>query len=316
MRHRIRSFVSKIDWRAKIQNYALLTLGAVVLALNANLFLAPARLTPGGLLSISIIINEFTGWPLGVMMLILNIPMVALGFRYLGRFRFLTRTVFVVALYSLGIDLLAQILPPRGLTDNLLLNAVYAGVVGGVGTGFVYRGRGTPGGTGVLGRVLQLKSGVPISQVYLLTNGLIILAAVLVFGWERALFAFMTLFIWGLAADYILEGPSVVRTAFIITDSARDVSRAVINQLGLGITAWPAQGMFTETDHVVLFCTVSRPDVNILREMVAEIDPRAFVVIGHGHQATGGVFRHAFGLDPLKGGRVKPRPQTVEAEGD
>jgi len=101
----------------------------------------------------------------------------------------------------------------------------------------------------------------------------------------------VTLFIWGVATDQVLEGPSVVRTVFIVTDRTNEVSQIVFERLGLGLTAWPAQGMFTHREHTVLFCTISRPDVNLFKSVVLQADPDAFVVIGHGHQATGGVFR-------------------------
>jgi uncharacterized membrane-anchored protein YitT (DUF2179 family) len=119
----------------------------------------------------------------------------------------------------------------------------------------------------------------------------VVLAAGLVFGWNRALYALVTLYIWGIAADHVLEGPSVVRTAFIVTDRPDAVTRTVFSRLGIGVTAWSAQGMFTAAEHTVLFCTVSRPDMNALKGVVTEADPDAFVVIGHGHQATGGVYR-------------------------
>jgi len=291
MGRRVRALVVRFDLQFTLQNYLLLTAGALVLAINVNLFLAPSKIAPGGVSGSAIIINEFTGWPIGLMMLILNVPLVAVGFRYLGRFHFLVRTLYVVFLYSLGVDLLAGWLPAEGITDDLMLNALYGGVVGGIGTGLVYRGRGTSGGTGIVGRVLQLRTGVPMSQVYLITDGAVIMVAGLVFGWERALYALVTLFIWGVAADHVLEGPSVVRTAFIVTDRPRDVTQVVFSRLGIGVTAWPAQGMFTAEAHTVLFCTVSRPDVNGLKTVVIEVDPEAFVVIGHGHQASGGVLR-------------------------
>ncbi len=224
-------------------------------------------------------------------MLVLNITLVILGFFHLGRFRFLVRTLFVVLIYNLGIDFLAPWLPPAGITDDLLLNTLYGGVTGGIGFGLVYRGQGTSAGTGILGRVLQLKTGVPISQIYIFTDGVIILALGLVFGWENALYALLMLFVWGLVADYVLEGPSVVRTAFIVTDSPQQVAHTLFNRLGVGVTAWSGQGMFTGTEHVILFCTVSRPDVAGLKSAVADIDPHAFMVIGHGHQAKGGVLR-------------------------
>jgi len=291
MGRRVRGLAARFDLQYIMQNYLLLTAGALVLAVNVNLFLAPSKIAPGGVSGSAIIINEFTGWPIGLMMLILNVPLLAVGFRYLGRFHFLVRTLYVVLLYSLGVDLLAGLLPAEGITDDLMLNALYGGVVGGIGTGLVYRGRGTSGGTGIVGRVLQLRTGVPMSEVYMITDGAVVLVAGLVFGWERALYALVTLFIWGIAADHVLEGPSVVRTAFIVTDKPKEVTQAVFSRLGLGVTAWPARGMFTAAEHTVLFCTVSRPEVNALKAMVIEVDPETFVVIGHGQQASGGVLR-------------------------
>ncbi len=289
MRQKTRALIWRLDLKSALRDCLLLTIGGLLLAVNLNLFLAPSNIAPGGVSGTAIIINEFTGWPLGLTMLLLNVPLVILGFRYLGRFRFLIRTVYVMLLYNLGADLLARWIPSGGITDDLLLNALYGGVVAGIGVGLVYRGGGTTAGTGILARVLQMRTGVPVSQLYIVTDGGVILVAGLVFGWERGLYALMTLFVWGLAADYVLEGPSVVRTAFIVTDWPEAVAHAMLSNLQLGVTAWPAQGMFTESEHTVLFCTVSRPYEGALRSVVAEVDPQAFVVIGHGHQASGGV---------------------------
>ena len=293
MRNRARALISRLDLRATLQDYVLLTVGGVLMAANLNLFLAPSNIAPGGVSGTAIIVNKFTGWPIGLTMLVLNVPLAVLGFRHLGRFRFLIRTVYVMLLYSLGVDFLARWIPSGGITDDLLLNALYGGVVGGLGVGLVYRGGGTTAGTGILGRLLQMRTGIPVSQIYIVTDGGVILVAGLVFGWEKGLYALMTLFVWGLAADYVLEGPSVVRMAFIITDKPQAVAHAVLGNLRLGVTAWPAQGMFTKSEHTVLFCTVSRPYEGALKSVVAGVDPDAFLVIGHGHQASGGVLGRA-----------------------
>lgn len=292
MRQRLKTTFSKFNPRATVQEYLILTAGALLLAIGVDIFMAPANIAPGGVAGIAIIINNFSGWPIGTTMLVLNIPMLFLGYRHLGRFRFLTRTLYVVLLYNLGVDFLAPWLPPHGVTNDLLLNSLYTAVIGGVGSGLIYRAQGTSAGTGVLGRVLQLKTGFPLSQVYLMTDGVIIGVLGLVFGWERALYSLLTLFVWGLATDYVIEGPSVIRTAFIVTDKAEEVAHILFSRLGIGVTAWVGRGMFTETEHAVLFCTLSRPDVNVLKSVVVEVDPRAFVVIGQGHQARGGVVRH------------------------
>lgn len=280
----------RIDLRSLLQRYLLLTAGALLAAVNIALFLAPSNIAPGGVSGIAIIINEVTGWPIGITMLVLNIPLITLGFRYLGRFRFLTSTLYTVLLSNLGVDLFGHLLRDAVLTDDLLLNALYGGVAGGIATGLIYRGGGTSAGTGVVARILQMRTGIPISQIYLVTDGAVILVASLIFGWEAGLYALITLFVWGIAADFVLEGPSVVRIAFIVTDKPQEVAEAVFHELRLGVTSWPAEGMFTEREHTVLFCTVSRPYERALRSVVTQADPQAFLVIGHGHQASGGVF--------------------------
>lgn len=277
-----------VDWRKTLATYAVLTLGGLILASNVAVFLAPSQIAPGGVSGAAIILNHLLHFPVGVMMLVMNVPLLALGFRNLGRFHFLSKTLYVVLIYNLGADVVANVLP-HGVSQNVLLNAIFAGVVGGIGTGLVYRAGGTTASTGIISRILQLKTGVPISQVYFVTDGLIILAAGIVFGWEAALYALVTLFVWGIATDYVLEGPSVIRTAFIVTDKRDQVASALLEKLQIGVTAWTGEGMFTEQEHHVLFCTVSRPFVDSLRTIVTEADPQAFVVITHGHQATGGV---------------------------
>jgi uncharacterized membrane-anchored protein YitT (DUF2179 family) len=296
VRQKFKTLTTQLGPRPSLQNWFFLTLGAFLQILNVDIFLAPAQLSPGGVTGLAIIVNHFTGWPIGMIMMALNIPMLFLGYRYLGGFRFLVNTLYVVLLINLGVDFMARWLP-RGITDDVLLNALYGAVLGGIATGLIYRGRGTTAGSGVISRVLQMKTGIPISQLYIMTDGGIILLAGLVFGWEKALYALLALFLWGVVADYVLEGPSVVRTIFIVTDMAEEVAQALLTRLQIGVTAWPAQGKFT---HTVLFCSVNRPEVNELRAIVTEVDPHAFMVIGQGHQASGGVLRPVSPKAPKK----------------
>ena len=288
---KIAKLVVNIDYRLILPEYLLLTIGAVIMAINFDLFLAPFNIAPGGASGAAIILYEFTGWPKGLTMLILTLPMLVVGFFYLGRFRFLVRAFYVTLVYSLGVDGLTIILPPAGVTNDLLLNALYGGIIGGVGIGLIYRGGTSPAGTSVISRVIQLKTGIPNSQVYILIDGGVILIAGLVFGWEMSLYAFVTLFTWGFVADYVLEGPSVVRTVFIVTDSPAEVSQVLMDRLGVGVTGWAVEGMFSKAEHTTLFSTVNRSDVKVLKAIVNAADPKAFVVIAQGHQAKGGMLR-------------------------
>jgi uncharacterized membrane-anchored protein YitT (DUF2179 family) len=256
----------------------------------------------GGL---SLILNHYTGIPRGIGMLLMSIPLIGLGFWKLGRFRFLVRTLYVTAFYTLGVDLTARFFPPQGIVNDLLLTALYGGVLGGIGYGLIVHGRGMVSGTGIISRILQLRTGIPISQLYIFIDGFIIIALGLTFGWERALYGLIMLFVWGLASDYVLEGPSVVRMVFIVTDRSEAVGAILMQRLGVGVTRWVGEGMYTQEERVILFCTVPRPDVEILNSAISEIDPDAFVVIGQGHQAKGGVVRPPV-FDDASANKPKP----------
>jgi uncharacterized membrane-anchored protein YitT (DUF2179 family) len=281
----------RVNWAALIWQIFLLVLGSFISALAVIMFEAPYRIAPGGVSGAAVILNDLFGLPIGVMVLIGNIPIQILAFRMLGGWRALAATIFTLVLYSIMIDLLTPYFPADLAGEDVFLAALFGGIVGGIGAGLIYRAGGTLGGTSTLGRILQQKYGIPLSSSSLYTDTFVIAAAGLAFNWQLALYAMVTLFVAGAVADYILEGPSVVRTAVVITDHPREVADVVLDELGRGVTGWQAQGMFTEQPHTLLYITISRGQVNQLRGLVLQADPRAFVVIGQAHSAYGHGFR-------------------------
>jgi uncharacterized membrane-anchored protein YitT (DUF2179 family) len=278
------SSVLTLGWQV-----VLLTLGAVISAIAVIVFEAPFDIAPGGISGIAIILNSVIGTPIGLVILLGNIPIQLLGYRLLGGWRVVAATVFAVGLYSILIDVLTPYFTI--VSDDRFLNALFGGLIGGIGTGLVLRGGGTMGGTSTLGRILQQRYGIPLSSSTLYTDGAVVLLAGLVFGWEGALYAMVALFVGGATADYVLEGPSVIRTAVIITDHPQQVAERIFADMSRGVTAWEAKGMFTEQSHTVLYVTVGRSEVNALRRIVTSVDPNAFLVIGQGHAAYGEGFR-------------------------
>ncbi len=271
-------------------NWLLLTAGALVGALGFVLFLAPGNVAPGGVMGLTLVVSRYLpiGVPEGTLLLLLNVPLLYLGYRRLGGGAFVVRTVYVVLLMGVAIDLLPAVLPVQGISDDPLLNAIYGGAMTGAASAFAIRGYGNIGGTGILARVFQKGSGMPIGQIYLLIDGSIVLLLGFAFGWERALYSLVALFLMGLVTDYGVEGPSVVRTVFIVTDHPRDVSLALQMRLNTGVTAWKGEGMYEGGERNVLFCTVNRSEERELLRLVREVDENAFVVIGQGQTASGG----------------------------
>ena len=276
--------------KVRLFNGITLTLGAIGGALGFNLFLEPGNVAPGGILGLTLVANQVLPFelPNGLLMLALNVPLLYLGYKTLGGASFMFRTLYVVAVMTVAIDLSAQFLPGTGVSDDPLLNALYGGAVSGAANALIIRAFGNMGGTSILGRVIQRRTGMPIGQVYLMTDGLIVVLLGLAFGWERALYSMIALFVSGAVTDYGIEGPSIVRTVFVITEHPRDVAAALQAGLRTGVTAWPGEGMYQGGQRTVLFCTVNRAEVRELRRIVHETDPLGFLVVGQGQSATGG----------------------------
>lgn len=284
---------------AQVRDYAIIFVGAMMQAACMVLFLIPAQLAAGGVSGAALIVNKFTGWPIGMMVLAGNLPLFWLGWRYLGGRRFLLRTVFASVVFSVGLDSLTLLLPRAGLTHDLLLNALYGGVIGGIGSGLVIRAQGTSGGTEILARLLSLRYGISLSQSYLYTDSVVVLVAGLAFSWEQALYAIIALYVWGVATDLFLEGSDVARTATIVTEQPEAVARHIMDELARGITAWPGTGLYSGRNKQVLFCVVSRAEVAQLKAIIHEADPQAFVVIGVAHEALGEGFKPLSGAHRL-----------------
>jgi len=280
--------------REQIWSVLTLVVGASVQAFAYAAFMVPYQIAAGGMGGLSLVISHWTGFPVGATYFVLNIPMFLLGYLNLGRWQFLGKTLLGVAIFSVLTDLLLQwlpgVFPYFPITDNMLLSAVYGGIVGGIGGGLIYRSGAGGSGTSILGRVIQMRTGAPLSQIMLLTDGVIVLIMGMVFGWETSLYALLMLFLWGMASDYVLEGPSSVRTVLIVTAQPDAVIAALRTELGRTASHWTVTGGYSGDERQMIMCTVQRPQVNALKRIVNFTDPTAFYVIGDAHQAVGGDF--------------------------
>ena len=276
---------------SQFRDYVVIFIGASLQAVCFALFLVPGRLAAGGLSGAAQIINRFTGWPIGTMILIANIPLFIMGWKFLGGRRFLARTVFASVVFSVVLDTLLFIVPPEGVTSEQILNALYGALLGGIGGGLVIRMKGTSGGTEILARLLSRRFGIPLSQSYLYTDAIVVFLSGLAFSWSHALYALIVLYAWGVVTDFVVEGQGVVRTATIITDQPEAVAKQIMADLVRGVTAWPGTGMYSGQGKQILFCVVSRAELAQLKAIIHEADPNAFVVIGVAHEALGEGFK-------------------------
>ncbi|ABY36218.1 MAG TPA: YitT family protein [Chloroflexus aurantiacus] len=274
-----------------LTDYALLTVGALLSATAVRFFLVPNQVVTGGLTGVAQLLNTFIGTPVGVVVLILNIPLLIAGWRYLGGAVFGVRTFYTVVVMSLAIDGLAPFARP--ITNDPLLYSLYGGVIDGIGIGLVLRARGTTGGSDILARLIERRFGVQPGRSLLGFDTMVFTAALFSYGPEKILYALLVAFTASRAIDTVLAAGKGARQALIITSSPEPIRQAVLHRIGRGVTQLEAIGGYTGATRAVLLCVVARTEIGALKNIVSNIDPAAFVIIGEVEEVLGEGFTPA-----------------------
>ena len=272
-----------------LADYATITVGAILIALSADLFAIPNQVVPGGLTGVATILHYTLHVPVGLTTLLLNVPLLLAGYRWSGGRRFAVRTVFATSVMALTIDLLANRV--HSVTTDPLLYTIYGGLLDGLGMGLVFRARGTTGGTDILAQLLNRWTGISLGAWLLVLNAAVLGTAGLILGWERALYALILSYASSRAIDLVQEGLSYSKSALIISGRADQVKEAILQQLARGVTVLHGQGGYTGIVRDVLLSVVRQSEVSQLKQIVYTIDPAAFVIIGHVQEVLGEGFK-------------------------
>lgn len=272
-----------------IQDYLLITAGALIIAANVPLFLEPNQVVSTGVTGIAMLAYFSWGWPIGLVTLLINLPLILAGIRWGGGLRFFVRTIYAVIVFTAGIDILGRVLPP--IQGDPLIYTLFGGFLDGIGIGLVLRGSGTTGGTDIIAQLLNRYVGVPFGTLFIVVNGAILLAAAFVVGIVPVLYALIINFISGRVVDTVQEGVGYARAVMIISRRAEQIQHAILEDLGRGITLLEARGAYTRSPQPALYTVISRSQVTPLKRIIAEIDPEAFVVVSEAHEVLGEGFQ-------------------------
>lgn len=263
--------------------------GAILNALSINLFLTPAHVYSSGFTGVAQLLArllEHTPIPLstGILLFILNIPVAYLGWRRVGK-RFTLYSFFSVVMTTLFLEWI----PVHSISDNILLNAVFGGVIQAIGVGITLKWGASTGGLDIIALVLSRKTDRPIGIYFFALNGLITLSAGLLFGWEKALYTLVTIYASSRVIDSIHTRYQKL-TALIITGKGAEIQKAIHDKMVRGITRIPAKGAYYGEDKEMLMIVLTRYELYALEQTIKEVDPHAFTNIV---QTTGifGFFR-------------------------
>ena len=273
--------------RAELKNAILILVGLIFCALGFNLFLIPNNIAAGGFTGIAQLINSVTGFPVGTIALILNVPLFLVSMKSLG-LRFGVRSLAA----TIGFSLLLDNLHVPVVTNDLWLSTVYGGLMSGLGFGLILRGSATTGGTDMLASLIhRLIPSIRVSVGMFIIDGLVILASAFVYDTAAAMYALICILISNVVIDFVLEGPNSSHSFFIISDKSDEIAARIMQELDRGVTGLEGMGMYSHQHKRVLLCVVSRMETVTLRRIVFSVDPRAFVVSAKAHDTYGEGFK-------------------------
>jgi uncharacterized membrane-anchored protein YitT (DUF2179 family) len=260
--------------------------GAVISAFGIQGFIVPSGLGAGGVSGIALLLFYTLKLPIGLMTFILNIPLLALGWREVNR-EFVFKTIWGLVVFSVALDLLKGIQPVA--LNDIFLGALYGGVISGISSSIVFRFGGSLGGTDIVSKVIQRKYGVPMGTTALVVNGVIILISWAILGPKVALYTLVTMFVYGRVLDVIQSGVPA-KAITIISDESEVLVDRIMVDLGRGATFLHGRGAYSNEPKNVIICVVSLPEIGRVKKAVREVDPLAFMII----QNAGEVFGSGF----------------------
>lgn len=271
--------------KAAYSDYIFIILGTLVTGLSFNLFLIPHKIAPGGLSGIATVIFYLTKGrvPVGVTMLVLNVPLFIFGIRELGG-SFGFKSLISTFLLSFFIDALKV----PSITDEPILASVYGGVLMGIGLGMVFRGNATTGGTDLFAKIIHSHFPfVGVGWVLFLIDSLVVLTAGLVFGPTLALYALASLYLGSKFIDLILEGINAAKAFILISDHSLEIADRIMNELDRGVTLLHGKGAYTMEEKDVILCIINRMQMTKFKDIINEIDPTSFVLVADVREVMG-----------------------------
>lgn len=288
------AFVSKEKFfSAKwFRAYLLILVGAFIMASGFVLFITPHNIVPGGVYGISIVIHHFTGFPIGMTALAFDIPLTIIGIRILGP-RFGIKTVVGFILTAVFVDTLTYFYGVEALVpDDILLSSVFGGVFIGFGLGLIFKSKATSGGSDIVAMIISKYTRLPLGQLMIYVDSAIVISGLVAFrDWTIPMYSLIVIYITGRVVDLVLQGVSVEKTLFIVSEKHEEIRNKIINDLNRGGTFLKGEGMYNGKEKSIIYTVLTRREMSILQDFIHKTDPDAFLTVINANEILGKGFK-------------------------
>ena len=263
-----------------IQDVAIILFSSLLIAIGLNLFLIPHQLLSGGLTGVASIIGYMTNWNISIVYFALNIPLILWGWKYIG-----TKYILLSSISVASTTWFMAVIPIINVTHDSTLGAVAGGLISAVGIGCSLRVGGSTGGFDIVGSIVTRRYDLPMGNILLALNGVVLIVLGFYKNWDLALFSLLSTFIKGKVVDYI-HVSHVKVTCFIITKE-KEKMLVQLRKLHHGITCLDSQGGYSEVGNYTLMTVTTRYELAAVRRTVLETDPLAFMNVVQSTEIVG-----------------------------
>ncbi len=271
-----------------IKRIVFVLVGSIITAVGLQFFLLPNHLLDGGVTGLSIIAAQIFGLPLGLFLIILNIPFIFLGYKKFGKAFAVYSTIGITTL-----ALLTSVHVGHAFTDIPILAAVFGGMVVGVGVGLVVRYGGIIDGADTIAVLIDRETVFSVSEAIMAINGVIITLAGFVFGWEQAMYSLIAYFVAHKAIDVAVEGINESRAVWIVSMEVREIGKAINLLIEEPVTYIKESSPDDREPHGVMLAVITRFEEQKVKSAVRKVDPRAYMVMTGAHEVVGKISEHS-----------------------
>jgi len=250
-------------------------LGSLIVAVSVNGLLIPHKLLSGGVTGAAILIHYFFNAPTGLVIFLINIPIFLLGAKYISK-RFTILSLVGMISFSLFLSLTRTAHFP---IDDLILAAIFSGILNGLGMGIVFRIRGSLGGTDIVAVIFNKFSSMSIGSILMAINALILVLSALYFNLQLALYTMISMYISTRVVDFVQEGLNHRKNVMIISDRAEEIAVRILLKLKRGVTFLHGEGAYTHSQKEIIYCIIKTLELPKLKDIVTDIDPKAFMAV-------------------------------------
>lgn len=253
------------------------TIGCFIYAIGLNMFFIPHNLLSGGIAGVSIIIYYLTGISFGVSNIVINIPIMGLAMKYLGR-RMMAISIFGTIMISVAVEALSFLADTPPIHDPIL-SAAFGGIICGIGFGLMYRYDGNGGGLDVIAAIVKKFYSIEMGSVIFIINTALMAVSAYVFNLELAVLTLVGMYITSVMTNKVVVGLDQRKTAYIVSYRAYDIADAIIREVGRGATILYGEGAYTHQKKEIIFVVINLTQIRKLKEIIEKVDPEAFMFI-------------------------------------